>query len=527
MSYCVFRNRARYDNAALAPRAYKKRRHDVVADFPTSRGVLSAFAREDEAAKATTFAKTIASCSHDSMQLVIHSGGKHMDQLLVRHQGSFLAPPAAGAEELGFSLSIGRGEAILSTALAGSSNWGETAHLLSVTRSEVIHTKTTRVGDHLPQHDHPCYSAKVASSAVGSNMRDSVVLEPVQKWQLPDEIVCVDTAKSPSLSLAVILAHSGRLYTWNPLEGVAHFAKTRQLSQPASPAEKRTALQVEFSLHPSVVHVVSSQYAYSIDLRQGGGGGSQERPWQSSNPASSRFSSICQHGTNAELVFLACNAGFVSLYDIRFPKKFVSRCSVPFSHESLAFTHLETGGGMLLGYGSRANQLALHVIGNDGNSPAAGAGRFLGAQNASSDSSFSWSTTAVPVIDHATPSVFLWGACLLRHQSNVVLLQQSSIGDVYAQRLATSKGAPVAAERKPLRSDVLGPLALEKSVVFPPDYHQTKTAGYPFPASAFLPVVSRDNLRASRVLSTRLENSSSRREPAVPLMSTGKKRMKT
>lgn len=511
MAYCVFRNRARYDKASADEASAGLRSGRQLFDFPTPRGIVGAFVREDEAASATAEGRrqysTIASCSHGSSPVVIHSGGKHMDQLLVRHQGSFLAPPVAGAEELGFSLSIGKGEAILSTALAGSSNWGETAHLLSVTRSEVIHTKTMRVGDHLPQQDHPRYSAKVTSSAVGSNMGDSVVLEPVQKWQLPDEIVCVDTAKSPLLSLAVILTQSGKIYTWNPLEGVAHFAKTRQLSQPASPssslANERAALQVEFSLHPSVIHVISSQHAYSMDLRQGGGGG-QEHPWQMSS-STSCFSSICQHATNAELVFLACNAGFVSVFDIRFPKKFVSRCSVPFSHESLAFSSLETGGGMLLGYAPRASQLALHVIDDDvGASNTVDAGRFLTAQHAASDSSGSWSTTAVPVIDHATPNVLLWGACLLRNQSSLVLLQQSSIGDVYAQRLTTSRGAPVAAKRKPSRSDVLGPLALEKSLVFPPDHQQTMTE-HPLPASDFLPLVPRDVLRPSRILSTRLE----------------------
>ncbi len=102
----------------------------------------------------------------------------------------------------------------------GTSAWQSTSHLLSRTSTELFHVRTVILSDHIPGDD---FALRRENQQWNQNKHklsdDFCLLEPIQKWTLPCEIVHLAASPNNTLSYVVALSDTGRLYQWTPCRG--------------------------------------------------------------------------------------------------------------------------------------------------------------------------------------------------------------------------------------------------------------------------------------------------------------------
>jgi len=436
---------SRVDVGISGAKDYSAYCREFVLEYPVSSSVLQSTIAEDASAAKTQRLprySTLAFCKSgsDARSSVIHGGGKYMDQLIIRDLESLTVAPSLAA----FSLSLGRGEPIVEVHPAGKSNWGNRVHLLARTRAEIFHVATTRVAQLAPKTR--------VNAAESRQPMDSVILEPLQKWQLPSEILSLTTPSHVSESLGCILASSGQLFTWNLSQGVLPYSSAEKLF-PQWPTDLTSLAcdpQVCYSSwHQMVVYAALGSDVLCIDLRTSGKKAACAVPPNTISSSTQTISGLCQHKEDGNFIFVACADGTNSISDLRYPKQCVAERSVQTKdfHESLQFSPLEDTDGLLFGRSSRSRHVHLHSIGLSQRN-AHPVSRFLSSYQPASIATCCWDSTVLPFMDQASPHASLWGALLVpttpHHRTSVdkeeryptfqfTMLQQSSLGDVFVQ----------------------------------------------------------------------------------------------
>ena len=322
--------------------------------------------------------------------------------------------------------------------------------LLAQTRAQIFSLKTTSMDEYIDLNN-----SIGAQQQHSSSSKPTVLLEPLQMWQLPSEILSMTTFTRSHYSMALALTNDGQLYSWNPTDGVVEFSSSGTVF-PGTLWPSRNELATMHCLptiaysssHPMVSYASIGSNLLGIDLRLS----TKASILLSTLDCSVSFSSLCQSDTNGKNMWACSSDGNVSLIDLRYPKQFIARHSFDGTvHKSLkALSLMHDDDALLLGRTS--DEIFLHTVNvssrSEGALPASAISHYTAMFEPCSESVCSWNTTLVPFADSSTAHADLHGAELLpvpatdcdeedaEKAGHFLLVHQSSIGDVFAQRVA-------------------------------------------------------------------------------------------
>jgi hypothetical protein len=437
----------------------------------------------------------VTALHHGNKSLIVHTAGKEMDVLVLRDVEHIKQQfGSASIADPCFSLPLNCGVPIIEIAAAGSPSLESCSRLLARTSSELFYMRTVNITDHMSTSHNNHKSNPILSTTPEVEM----LLEPLQKWQCPVELISMSTSPS-EWSYASFLSTSGTLFMWNPLDGLRKFSSD-PLVDPNLMAgyshgsynnikdlNLSTAL-LDFTLHPQILHVALGVALYRTDLRCRL---LQKDLIYTTNNSTTRndICSLKQHGDIGHLFALNTLDGEVLLMDSRYTKTCVAEKVIPEPHSNMKFFNSSTGvtndkHGLFMGSSSCSRQILMHDVdltnqnGNHCNSQNEGnirmesvrkdkeringlnskflsAGRPFGMRSGD----LQWDISGYPVISRSG-SESLWGFDFIPFQKqnkgdvtdvskeqlhqkcdtrvldrNIsgILVQQSSLGDVYAQ----------------------------------------------------------------------------------------------
>lgn len=257
------------------------------------------------------FQQSMSYAQHDGRGLIVHSGGRSLEEVVVRPVESLR--PLCHQTVPGFTLNVSH--AVEQIERAGSSHWNTSSHLLCRSSTVLTHIRTVDAGD----YEKAVFPKTITSTRSLPDGQDGCILEPLQKWLMPEGILSMATMSS-SRSYAVLLSRSRRLFTWDPVSGVRPHG-----SDPVAPqdATARRVCQIAFSAHPQVIWISSGTSIVSKDLRSPG-------PAAEVYHSASPVVSLAQHGRSAHML-LAAHDPSVSLLDTRCGR---SLLEMPLPHRS-------------------------------------------------------------------------------------------------------------------------------------------------------------------------------------------------
>jgi hypothetical protein len=438
---------------------------------------------------------TVTALHHGNKSLIVHTAGKEMDVLVLRDVEHIKQQfGSASIADPCFSLPLNCGVPIIEIAAAGSPSFESCSHLLARTSSELFYMRTVNITDHIPTSHNNHKSNPILSATPEVEM----LLEPLQKWQCPVELISMTTSPS-EWSYASFLSTSGTLFMWNPLDGLRKFSSDPLIDPNLMAGYSHGAYDnikdlnlstalLDFTLHPQILHVALGVALYRTDLRcrllQ------KDLIYTTSNSRTRNdICSLKQHGDIGHLFVLNTLDGEVLLMDSRYTKTCVAERVIPEPHSNMKFYNSSTGTtndkhGLFVGSSSCSRQILMHDVDltnqngnrcnsqNDGNtliksvkndkeringltSKFLSAGRSFGMRNGD----LQWDVSGYPVISRSG-SESLWGfdfipfqkqdkedetvvskdqshqmcnAMVLDKNFSGILVQQSSLGDVYAQ----------------------------------------------------------------------------------------------
>jgi hypothetical protein len=284
-------------------------------------------------------ARHVVTACHDGLPLFVHVGGRNMDELFLRDTqhcfaGSELKSPP------GFDLPLTQGAHIRELVGAGTTNWGSRSDLLVRTSAEVFHVCTLGLNEWMPtSEDYDCNNGR-------SYLTAPVILEPVRKWQLPEELCCLASTSSAQWSTAAMLSASGNIYTWTPTDGVLRYAPNSRVlpvQEANNPGDfKDFSRRVECSLHPQQLYLSSGDAVYTLDLRSNSPA-ALLYTLNRSTGTTTKVLSMAQHGTQTNLLMVSAKDS-VQLVDTRFAKAPLTWQFVPGGHEQMSYEHTPYGG---------------------------------------------------------------------------------------------------------------------------------------------------------------------------------------
>ena len=486
--YCVFRNLERYTTSAqayrgafwapqsskmMANRAWRCVRHKLYKsppagasceDFDVPPKLLYDVALQDMADSQAVerhrrrhyMPCTLTRVLHDDYPLVVHAAGKHLDELVIRYVDE--CDLVAGAKaQTGFTLPLAAGDRVEDIYSCGPPVPGGCSQLLvKVAGALLYHLRTVEVDLANP-------SRTFRSS--------DVILEPLDSYQLPHAVLGVASGR--------VLCAGGRLYLFDPLRGV-----TPHASAPlpfVAGSSSSSVVKIEQTLHPMLSYISRDEQLYTCDLRVPTGA-TPARLY--ATPDSSPIESILQHGKRSDHFFLS-HGSELSLMDCRYCKQPLSCRALPEAHTHMVFQsgeemHSSRGASVdvVLGGSSGARQLLMHTLqlerhggdsdGGDGVDDSILNWCLLSPKFTpfAATAAVLWATRGAPVVDRSSAHVSLAGVALsplLRRPDDrkvyrrgnrgddrqsqgglpdratthhAYLLQQSSLGDVYMQRLS-------------------------------------------------------------------------------------------
>lgn len=330
--YCLFRNRERYvhdvhvnttakadgDISSLAENQTTLFLDGLSDNHIPSYLLYGSLRREislhNSVNNVNTRRQTVTSIHCRGRTKFLHIGGRHLDELVMRDMKhsyeavSLKTPP-------GFTLPLSEGAEICEVASCGASQWGAKTNVLARTRSELYHVSTFDVDDLVPGGD-------------GSSVGASVIIEPVQKWQLPYDIACMSVSPT-SWSSANILTTCGTVYTWNLADGLRAVSNREPVIPNCSSATRSFGNTIECTVHPQVSLIASKQCIYTLDLRC-----PQQAPLL--HTAAHNIACLKQHGGVAHQCMVS-EGDYVRLMDTRFPRTAVAQQYIPGGHNSMKF----------------------------------------------------------------------------------------------------------------------------------------------------------------------------------------------
>ena len=316
---------------------------------------------------------TLTSCHHEHRSLLVHAAGRYMDELIVRdtsfmrHQmvtsSSGISNDHLIQKEGGFTLPLSRGTPVVEVMTTGVTACHSCASLLARTHSEVFYLRTVNIDDHIPIHYQGSEGGFSQHSQQGflNQPGIEIMLEPLQKWQLPTEIASMSSSIT-AWSYAAILGTNGKLFTWNPVGGLIQHSDEEMYapSRLATPLHGRGTMEsgqinvglVSCTLHPQVLLMSFGTRLRLYDLR------TRYTTTSSSSSSSmhhspSPITSIAPHPLDPHLLVVCDVRGSVSLMDQKYMNTHISQKTVPEPHNRLSCVLLNsTAGGGGGGYDS-------------------------------------------------------------------------------------------------------------------------------------------------------------------------------
>ena len=317
---------------------------------------------------------TLTSCHHEHRSLVVHAAGRYMDELIVRdasfmHHQMRTSWSGTSHDHLiqkapGFTLPLSRGTPVVEVMTTGVSAFHSCASLLARTHSEVFYLRTVNINDHTPIHFQGAEGSGPRAfhhQGKGRELGTEIMLEPLQKWQLPTEIASMSTSVT-AWSHAAILGTNGKLFTWNPVGGLVQHSQEdmHPPSRLATPLHGRGAMEsgqisvglVSCTLHPQVLLTSLGVRMRLYDLRSRYATATTSSSSSSVHRSRSPITSIAPHPLDPHLLVVCDVGGAVTLLDQRHMKTHISQRTVPEPHNRLSCVALSSAGGGAGGSGS-------------------------------------------------------------------------------------------------------------------------------------------------------------------------------
>jgi hypothetical protein len=188
--------------------------------------------------------ETVTSFSNTDDSYLIYCSGKNMDELSIRN-GSFLLPQYCYPCQPAFTVNIGKGATIRQVTTAGKTSFGTNVNILARTMYEIFYLQAVQLDEFLDEYSIP----------------STCILETKTTHMLPEQIVDF-CGSSSDWSHAAVLTKSGKLFTWNPIQGIKPNSEA-----PLFRNENEPPYFLSNSLHPSVLYNTTSHSLYSCDLR--------------------------------------------------------------------------------------------------------------------------------------------------------------------------------------------------------------------------------------------------------------------
>jgi hypothetical protein len=515
--FCLYRNQSRYEHLVLkAVEGYLDKDGNVIStalndtlrelapyrqataftqgssaeEFPIPVRLLNDALRDENYYRAPDILRqkvhdTIISCHHYDKSLVVHCGGKHMDTLIVRE--TRLCRPGLQSGVPGFTLPLGKGENLVQVVCASTSRWNACSHVLARTRNQLFHVRTVSLSDEMPK------TAK-KYDVLG---RATVVLEPLQQWQFPHNIIDLSVSPLSGACLAFITCKGGNVYSWSATEGVRHVlgggnptvlsgsgeshgdnnesSTDTDVDQAVKKSEETEWLNVCASMHPMMCYVTKRANLHGVDVR------CTPLSMHQLFSDTSVLSSMCHHTSSPHYLFTCNSESRMSLLDVRYPKRYVFQKFIGETASSIKFqstmemevqqdnqlhnTFKDPLNGVALTRRANARELLLHNVqvgvtngGDIATRKGASCLFSLTQPFEMSSSMINCESSSFPIVDKNHEHVQSCGAVIVPLSNttcvestyvdkprrdlsfNAILLQQSSLGDVHAQRILF--GAP-------------------------------------------------------------------------------------
>lgn len=263
-------------------------------------------------------------CHHGNHSLLIHTGGKYLDDIVLRYASQLL--PYNANLEPGFTSNIGTGSAVRDTSVIGYSSWNSSSHLLCRTDHDLIHLKTSDLRDlRLSSHVSRKYHNKLNSY---------VILEPIQKWMLPSKIVAMSSSRS-NWSQSAILSKNGHFHQWLPNQGVISHTGSLLPSQfLESNGDIYDHMKIFASHHPQMYFLTCKDSIFIKDLRSSHRASSVCSFDSSQIKAAVLFpSEPSMHQERYCMVSRSGKSGsMASVIDLRYPNTVLSERPIPHAH---------------------------------------------------------------------------------------------------------------------------------------------------------------------------------------------------
>ena len=136
-----------------------------------------------------------------------------MDTLVLRE--TKLCRPGLQSGVPAFTLSLGKGESLVQVACVSTARWNTCSHILARTNNQLFHLRTISLSDEMPKTTQKY-------DVLG---RATTVLEPLQQWEFPSNIVDLSVHPARHMCIAYISCRNGKIYQWTASEGVKEVYK--------------------------------------------------------------------------------------------------------------------------------------------------------------------------------------------------------------------------------------------------------------------------------------------------------------
>ena len=434
-SEAIFRNKARYDYE-LDQRLVVGNGISTLPPFKSTVAITTtssnSFMHDNDEERYLVYASGELMDTLSAQKIDIHDDDDDNDDTTIRSHN-------VNQQDCSSSLcTLSEGDPIL-TVNSLSHDTCEGGHLLAQTRQELFH-------------------AHLTSSYNTTSLKDTLSLDTVEKWRLPEEISSVSACRNNQCQAAAVRTDTCLLYNWNPIDGPISFRWNQgSVSQDENQLNSRSRT-VEMSLHSQVCYTATQRDRVKVvDFRTAGQLNTlvPAELFSSGNASTAVYSnfnitSLCQHATESHYLYVCAEAAsqrtqvrrvFQSdesavtfLIDTRYPKSSVSRRFIPEAHSNMnpcmksSYSRkvcASRDADMVVGYSSWGPQVMIHTqqqhsshkgsnISVHDEYTSTNVEMFSATKpfGAASDS-IRWSVTGFPVVDVASTRIMTTGAAVL------------------------------------------------------------------------------------------------------------------
>lgn len=289
---------------------------------------------------------TTVNCFHGGKSLFIHSCGKSQGDVILRDTNRLYHKSTK--MQSGFTLPL-FSSPIRQLSLLCPPSFSDHSHILASSLNEVSLFQTVCLDDELPSESHFISMYNAFKRNVRKEARQAHILEPLQKWTLPVDVLKMSTLASNNYCAtpaAVCVSRKGQVYSWSYQRGF-HLVNSNPIF---NIPDNLSLFDLSITCNPNVVFYSSTNQVFLHDFRSSATSQSIVKldtlrngiSMTTSNDTISSLLSISH--SNLSFDTLACSIDSLQpslqLFDVRMSSYSLQKSPIPNAHDRMSLFSL-------------------------------------------------------------------------------------------------------------------------------------------------------------------------------------------